>query len=114
MMRARGCACHATHTYLVQDLVGCWLERHGLFVYEVLLVELDGLAPIVEGAGDVDFFSWVLPLIQTSARGLSLARASRTNCVTIALPDYAGVSNAQVHGAAAEWRLGVDEGVCVC
>lgn len=48
-------------THLVVNLGRGILELDSLLEYAALLVELDALGPVVEGTGNVDFVSGVLP-----------------------------------------------------
>lgn len=52
-------------TYLVVDLGRGVLEINRLLEDVALLLELDALGPVVEGAGDVDLFGGVFPVRQS-------------------------------------------------
>lgn len=47
--------------YLVEDLVLEDGEVDGLFVHEILLIQTNALAPVVEGAGNVNLVGRMFP-----------------------------------------------------
>lgn len=57
-------AARAAVTYLVQNGVLCRVfgDWHGLLENAAVLVELHGLVPVVEGAGDEDLFGGMWPI----------------------------------------------------
>lgn len=63
-------------TYLVVDLV-VGRQVHRLLKHAVCFLELDRLAPIVEGSGHVDFFGGVVPREQESVSAYSSGGAPR-------------------------------------
>jgi hypothetical protein len=51
-------------THFVENLLVRPRQGDGLLKHSILLVQLHALAPVVESAGDKDFFGGVFPTIQ--------------------------------------------------
>lgn len=49
-------------THFIQNLVFGVGDLHGLLVHPILLVQLDALGPVVEGAGDDDLLGSMRPV----------------------------------------------------